>query len=132
MHSRGGVNKLASDANAAACLSHAAFEDISYSQFAPDLLNINGSTFIGKAGVPRDDEETAKARQSSYYFLDHTVSEILLLPVAAQVIEWKDSDGRLAGERKGFSCVEHSRRERASSWRKRVRPKRLLDVLQRL
>src|SRR5262249_16340491 len=102
MRSRAGVYELAGNANTAACLSHATFEDISYSQFAPDLLNMDGSTFITKAGIPPAYQETAKGRQSSYNFLDDTIREILLLAVVAQIVEWKDSDGGLVGQWQRF------------------------------
>ena len=64
----------------------------------PDLLNIDGSTLIGKAGITCDDKETAKARQSSYNLLDDAISEELLLTVAAQVVEWQDGDRRFVGK----------------------------------
>ena len=60
MGPRVGINELPSNPDATACLSDAAFEDIAHPQLAADLFHIYGATLVGKAGIPRDDEETAK------------------------------------------------------------------------
>ena len=61
MRSRGSVDELTGDAQPAACLTHAAFEDVTNAQFAPDLPYVCRLALIGKAGVPSDDKETASA-----------------------------------------------------------------------
>src|SRR5262245_55878450 len=98
MRSGRAVYELAADAHTAACLAHAAFEDVTNPQFAPDLLNVYGSPLVGKAGVPCDDKKTAKARQCSNDLLDHTISEILLLAVAAQVVKGQNGYGGFVGK----------------------------------
>ena len=61
MRSGRGVDELPGDTHSVACLSDAAFEDVTNPQLAPDLLNVHGSTLVGKAGVPGDDEETSES-----------------------------------------------------------------------
>src|SRR5262245_38222404 len=93
-----GVDKLPRYTYSVSCFAHTAFEYISHSQLAPDLLHIDGSALVGEARVPGDDKEATKARQRRNYFLDDTIREILLLAVATQVVEGEDSDGRFAGQ----------------------------------
>src|SRR5262245_48450206 len=97
MRSGRGVDKLPGDTHSASCFSDAAFEDVTHPEFAANVLNVYSATFIGKARVTGDNEEATKAGQRRDYFLDDTIREILLLAVAAQVIEWEDSDRGFAG-----------------------------------
>jgi hypothetical protein len=88
MHARGRVDELPADAQPVACLSDAAFENVTNPQFASNLLGVSRSPSVGKTGVPCDDKEAAKARQSGDNLLDNTICEILLVPIAAQILEW--------------------------------------------
>src|SRR5262245_9673796 len=97
MCSRCRVDELSTDAHFVSRFAHTAFEHITHHQLEPELLHIDCAALVGEAGVPCDDEETAKARQRSDYFLDNTVCEVLLIAVATQVIEWEDSDRGFAG-----------------------------------
>src|SRR5262245_15761923 len=95
MRTSRGVNKLPHDPHLATCLANAAFEDVSHSQFSPNELHVHGAAFVCKAGVPGDNEEPAHSGQRGDDLFDHAISEVFLLAVAAQVIEWEDGDGRL-------------------------------------
>src|SRR5262245_16383115 len=90
-----GVDKLPSDPHPASGLADTAFENVADSKLSPDLLHIDGPAFEGEARIAGDDEEPAHPRQSGDDLLGHAVSEVFLFAVAAQVIEWEDSDGRL-------------------------------------
>jgi len=63
----------------------------------PDLLHIDRLAFVGKARIAGDHEQPADARERSDDLLDHAVGEILLLRVAAHVLERQHRDGRLVG-----------------------------------
>jgi len=94
------VDQLRGNAHAPACLAHRAFEDVADTQFAPDLLHIDRLALVRKTGVAGDDKEPADTRQRSDDFLDHAVREILLLGVAAHVLECHDRQRRLIRQRR--------------------------------
>ncbi len=80
-------------------LAHAAFKHISHTQLAPDLFHVNGTPLVGKTRIAGDDEQPAHARQRRYDLLHDAVGEILLLLVAAQILEGKHGDRRFGGQR---------------------------------
>ena len=61
-------------------------------ELTADLLHIDRAALVGKGGVTRDDEEPSDAGERSDDFLDHAVGEILLLGVAADVLERQHRD----------------------------------------
>src|SRR5262249_54341391 len=98
------LNQLRGNAHATASLAHRAFEHIAHAQLAADLLHINGLALVGEARIARDDEEPADAAERGDDLLDHAVSEILLLRVAAHIGERQHRNGRLVGEWQRRCC----------------------------
>ncbi len=83
-----GLDQLARDANPVAGLAHAAFEHVAHTQLAADLLHVDRFSLVGEARIARDDKQQWQPRDCRCDVLDDAVSEILLLGVAAHVLEW--------------------------------------------
>jgi hypothetical protein len=64
-----------------------AFEHVANVQLAADLLEINRPALVGKCGVATDHERAPYARQVCGQGLGHTVDEVVLLGIAAEVGE---------------------------------------------
>src|SRR5438552_7186611 len=98
-----GIDQLRGDAHPVAALAHAAFEHIAHAEFAADLLHIDRLALVGEARIAGDDEEPADAAERGDDLLDHAVGEILLLRVAARILERQDGDRRLVRQRERWS-----------------------------
>ena len=86
------------DADAVAGFAHAAFKHVAHAEFAPDLLHIDRVPLVGKGAVARDDEEPSDLGQRGDDLLHRAVGEILLLWVAADVLERQHRDRGLVGQ----------------------------------
>ena len=51
-----GINQLADDADLSGCLAHTAFKHVTDTEFAPDLLDIEGFALVSKTRIARDHE----------------------------------------------------------------------------
>ena len=102
-----GVDELRGDAHAVARLAHAAFEHIADAELASDLPHVDRLALVGEARIARDHEQPFDARQAGDDVLDHAVGEILLLRIAAHVLERQTAIEGLSGS---ASCGEASRR----------------------
>src|SRR5215475_449795 len=123
------IDQLGGDAYAIATPPHTSFQHIAHSEFAADLADIRRFTLVLKAGIARDHEQLADARQLGDEILYDAVGEILLLGITAQVGEGENGDGRLL--RHAESGLLNVRRVR--KWLVEVdaiSPHRLRDVLQ--
>src|SRR5262249_25664635 len=67
---------------------------------ATDLLHIHRLALVGEARIAGDDEQPADVGECRNDLLDHAVSEIFLLLVAAHVGERKHRNRGLIGKRK--------------------------------
>src|SRR5262249_49368000 len=76
------LDELRRDAHAVGCFAHAAFEHISNTKLATDLLHVRRMALVGETRVARDHEQIAKTRQRRNDILDDAVREILLPGVA--------------------------------------------------
>src|SRR5690348_2245863 len=94
------LDQLRSNAYPTAGPAYRAFQDIAHTQFAPDLLHINRTPFVGEGRIPGDDKEPFDPRESGNDFLDHAISEIFLLGIAAHVLEWQHRYRRLVWQRR--------------------------------
>jgi hypothetical protein len=101
VRSGGCVNQLRRDADPVRRFPHAAFEHITYAQLAAHLLYVDGATFVSEGRVPGDDEEPTHPRQRRDDVIHDPVGEILLLGIAAHVLEWQHCDRRLIRQRQG-------------------------------
>src|SRR5262249_33948058 len=57
------IDELGRDADPVAGAADTTFKDVTDPQLARDLTNVYSSTFVGEAGVSRDNEETGKPRE---------------------------------------------------------------------
>src|SRR5438132_5599744 len=103
MRAARGVDQLRGDAHSAACFADRAFQDIADAELASNVLYIDGPPLIGEARIAGDDEEPTDAAERGDDLLDHAVGEILLLRVAARILERQDGDRRLVRQRERWS-----------------------------
>ena len=75
----------------------ATFQDVTNAQLATDLPDVRRFALVGEGRVARDDEQRFEARQRRDDVLDDAVGEVLLLGIAAHVLERQHRDGRLVG-----------------------------------
>jgi hypothetical protein len=80
-----GVDQLAGDAHPVAAFAYRAFEHVAHPKLAPNLLNIDGLSFVGEGRIAGDDEQPPDTGERADDFLDHAVGEIFLLGVAAEI-----------------------------------------------
>ena len=79
-------------AHAIAALAYRAFEHVTDPEFAADLLYVDRPALVGEARIAGDDEQPANAAQRGDDVLHHPISEILLLRIAAHVLERQDGN----------------------------------------
>ncbi len=136
MTARRGLYQLAGNANAIARFPDASFQHIAHAQFASDPLDVDGLAFVGEARIAGDDEQGLEARQRGDDVINHAVREILLLRIAAHVLERQNRDGGLVGEREGLAraCgnIFRNLRSRRSGYLHSPGAHRLGNILQRL
>src|ERR1700692_2323638 len=92
------LNQLAGYPHFTCGLAYAPFEHIANAKLAPDLLDVDSLTLVGKRRIACDHEQRLETRQRRDDVFHHAVGEILLLWIATHVLERKHSDGRLVGE----------------------------------
>ena len=100
-------------------LAHAAFEHVAHAELAADLLHVNRPALVGEARIARDDEQPAHARQGGDDVVHHAVGEIVLLRIAAQVVERQDGDGGLVGKGRAQERRLPRSRKVSGVWRSR-------------
>src|SRR5207248_3458129 len=83
-----GLNKLRGHPDAVAGFPEAAFENIPDTEFASDLLHIDGAVLVGEAGITGDHEQRWVAGQGGDDVLGDPISDEILLRIAAHVLEW--------------------------------------------
>src|SRR5207244_4052874 len=72
----GGVDELARDAYLVAGAPDAALEGVADPELAADLLDVDGPVLVDEAGIARDHEQPAHARQRGDDLLHHAIREI--------------------------------------------------------
>ncbi len=123
------VDELAGDAHPVRRLAHAAFEDVAHPQLAADLFYIDRPALVGEAGVPGDDEQPAHARQRRDDVFHHAIGEILLLRVAAHVLERQNRNRRLVGNRQPGGLLHLSQGRLQHDFVGAHRPRDVLQIL---
>src|SRR6185295_19243942 len=81
------VDELTGDADALAGLAHAPLEQKSYSEFLRRLLHPDRLALVGENGIAGDNAKPGDLGQVSDNVLGEAIREILLLGVAAHVVE---------------------------------------------
>jgi hypothetical protein len=80
-----GIDKLGADPHPLAGPSDVTFEHITYAEFAPDLLYVDGFTLERKCGVVRDHEGAGKSRQLGRNVLGQAIDEIVLPGITTDI-----------------------------------------------
>ncbi len=77
------IDKLGSDAYAATCIAHRAFEHVVHAELAVDRLHVHRLPFVRKTRIAGHDKEPGDPRKCGDNLVHHTLSEIFLLRIAA-------------------------------------------------
>src|SRR6516225_5763475 len=104
MHTGLDLDQLRGDADSLAKLAHRASEHIAHAQLAADPFHIDGAAPVGEARIAGDHKQPADAGQAGDDVLDHSVSEIFLLGVGAQVVKRQHCDRWPVGYRRRYRC----------------------------
>src|SRR5947207_5023094 len=102
MHAASGLNQLGSDAHAIAALPNRAFEHIADAKVTANLLHIDRLSLVGESRIAGDHEKPADLGERRCDFLDHAVGKVLLLWIAAHVLERQYRDRRLVRKCKSW------------------------------
>ena len=100
----GGIDQLGGDPYPVAGPADAAFKHVANAEFARNLADIDGRTLVGECRIARDHEESAIARQRCDDVLDHAVSEIFLLGIAAHVLNGNTAIEGFSGSGSGVAA----------------------------
>src|SRR6185312_5185776 len=86
----------------------AALDEIAHAQLAGYDARIDRTILVDEARIARDDGEGPKAAEGNDDVVDHAIGEILLLGIAADVLERQYSEQRQRGGRGGSSGDDRS------------------------
>src|SRR5215213_9248539 len=89
------INKLACDSNARSGFSNRAFKNVPDAQLSPNLPYVHCPPLVCEGRVTGDYEERFDLRKRRDQLLDDAISKILLLCIAAHILEWQDGNRRL-------------------------------------
>ena len=109
-----GRDELRVDLDRLAEAAHAAFQKIAHAELAADFLGVDRLALVGEGGVAGDDEGVGQLREVGRQIVGDSVGEILLLRIAAEVLERQHDDRK---PRRGLELVlgdrgaEQTRRE---------------------
>ncbi len=81
------VDQLRRDPQPVAGAPHAAFEHVADAEVLRDLAHVDGAALVDEGGIAGDHREGLEAAERRDDVLDHAIGEIVLLGVAAQVLE---------------------------------------------
>src|SRR5258708_6690837 len=128
------INQLPRDAQAVPGLADGALKHVANAKLATDLLDIDGFSLVGEAGIAGDDEQPFHSRQRSRDILDHAVGEIFLFRIAAHVLKRQHGDGGFVGEHEGLRSLGRRLCCRRRAWADAhaPNPHRFGDILQGL
>src|SRR5215471_2291224 len=101
MYATSSLDELPRDAHSVCNPANASFQHIAHPEFSSHLLHVDGAPFVCEAGMAGDHEQRFEPRERRRDLLNHSVGEILLLGIAAHVLERQHRDGRLVREWRG-------------------------------
>ena len=87
------VDQLHTHPEPVAATLHRAFEHVADVQLASELFEINRRSLVGKCGMSADHERAADTRQIRGQALGHTIDEIVLFGIAAEIGKRQNDDG---------------------------------------
>ena len=117
-------DELRIDLDLFARASHAAFEHVAHAEFTPDRFRVNLPAFECKRGVAGDNEAIGNVRKISRKIVGDPIGEILLLGVAAQVLERQNNDREPRRVWRACQSTERPGNAARSPHAKRMRPRR--------
>src|SRR5215470_18551123 len=94
------IDQLPRDANFPRRLAYSPLKYIAHAKPSPDLLYIDGFAFERKARIASNHKQPFEAGERGDDFVNHPIRKILLLWIAAHVLERQHGDGGLVGKRK--------------------------------
>jgi hypothetical protein len=92
------VQKLRCDAERISRPLNAPFQDVAGTEFLVELADIDGLALVPEGRVPGDDEEILEPGERGDDVVREPVAEVLLVGVAAQVLEGQDGDDGACGQ----------------------------------
>src|SRR5215813_6079663 len=128
------LHKQPGNAYTTSGFSHASFQHIADTEFSTHLPYVDGVPPVSEAGATND-EQGLEPRQCGNDFFGHAIGEILLLGVAAHVLEREHGDRRLVGQRRWALSPNNTRGSRLSRFTRHaclIGPDWLLNVLHML
>jgi hypothetical protein len=120
----GSVDELAGDADTLASPAHGTLQDVTDSQLRGGRPDVDGAPFEHESRCARHDEQPVEASERRREILDETIRKMIILWIAAQIVERHDRQRRLVG--KGW----RPQRSGAGTRCPKVDIDRLGDVLQ--
>ena len=97
------IDQLTGDAHALPRIAHAPFQHVAHAQFPRHLPYTDRPALEGEARIARDHEQPGQTRDRGRDLFDHTVREIFLIGVAAQVLKRQYRQRRLMGRGKAVA-----------------------------
>jgi hypothetical protein len=88
-----GIYELDVDAQPITGALNAALQYVAHVQITPDRLQIDVFSLVAEGSVASDHERTGDAREIGGQALCHTIDEIVLFRVAAEIRERQDNNG---------------------------------------
>jgi hypothetical protein len=88
------LDQLGGDADAVAGDAQAALQQIAHAELASDLRRLDRAPAIAQSRAAGDDEEGARPRQRGGDLLGDAVGEIVLIGIAAEIVERQHRDRR--------------------------------------
>src|SRR4051794_6280202 len=89
------VRELDVDPNASACPTYAPLKNVSDAQFLPDLACADRLSLVRESSVAGYHEAPGDTGQVRCKIVGETLSQVILLRVAAQIREGQDDDGQV-------------------------------------
>ena len=93
------LDKLASNTQAIARPTYTSFQHVAHAKLLPHMPYVHGATFVRKGRVAGNYEQPADPGERSYDVLYQAIDKVLLLGVAAHVIERQHGERRFVGQR---------------------------------
>ena len=81
--------------------ANAALQDVAHAEIASDLAHVGRLALVLEGGIAGDDEQLGEPRQLGDDIVGNAVAEIVLVLVAAQVVERQHGDRRPVGQGQG-------------------------------
>ena len=86
------IDQLRIDANLVAAAAYTAFQYVAHAEFGGYGAQVDRLAFIGKARVTANHEQSGYSRQVGGQVFGDAVGEVILLAIAAHVVEWQNGD----------------------------------------